>query len=649
MRLVPAGLATPPEPKEVPASGVCSNGHPVGLGGGGEAPRTRGFCGQCGEPFDLIRSRTKQIIAKRYEVYEYLGEGATGTALLAYDTRLGADVVLKDLSKSPDPNARPERDALVGLRHDSIVQIYGYEPRGTNILLHDEDGEQVEKPFRSGPYLVLEYVRGTPLSLDAEGDLPVILGHGLQMLRALDHLHAWGLIHMDVKPANIIRFWERSPEGPRDRVRLIDFGAARTTAARGPAREYTPDFAPLPGDPERAQPTPGFDLYGLGKTLDDLCRPYDVHGSSATPAVRALGMLIERATDDTQPQHRFATARDFAEQLSGVVRLVVTESGRVRGISRPSAVFGPIAEPLHGGLGTERPVDHWIAGPMAKAGGFPLPEPFLPPPAEDIATALPAPLAVPAVPRGGDRHLNALRGSLRAADRQGARLALELSALPPWSWGHRWYTALIALVSGDYAAAAAAFGEVRAALPGELPPLIAVGLCAENLGDLETAESCYRMVSAADPLSAPAAFGLARVLLWGGHRDSARTAARLFTRELRAGQFRLEQEAQVAEIRLLAAVTAGQTPTAANLNSAQSRLDESRLPDRVRAGLTAEIQYARARARGDWAALSEPVRALSVFTSGTQFVKIVDRANELRPPVRWWPFTGRREREHADA
>lgn len=184
----------------------CAKGHPVGRERHGAPGRVQGFCGKCGERFDFTRPRPFQTIAGRYEAYRRLGAGAFGAALLAYDRNLDTDVVLKDLTQSVARTARRERNALVGLRHDSIVRIYGYEPKV--------------------PYLVLEYVRGTPLSVRADDRLEVILGHGLQILQALDYLHARGLLHMDVKPGNIIRFGEESADGPRDRVRLIDFGAA---------------------------------------------------------------------------------------------------------------------------------------------------------------------------------------------------------------------------------------------------------------------------------------------------------------------------------------------------------------------------------------------------------------------------------------
>ena len=102
--------------------------------------------------------------------------------------------------------------------------------------------------------------------------LEVILGHGLQILQALDYLHARELLHIDVKPENIIRFGELGADGPRDRVRLIDFGAVRKLGRPGPVDIYTRQYAPPKTDLEHQDPTARFDLFCLATTLRVLCR-----------------------------------------------------------------------------------------------------------------------------------------------------------------------------------------------------------------------------------------------------------------------------------------------------------------------------------------------------------------------------------------
>lgn len=619
-----AGPAVPEEQR------FCPNGHPVGRGRDGEPGRVKGFCPTDGERFDFTRPRPFQTIAGRYHVYRKLGAGTSGAALLAYDRNLDTDVVLKDLTRSVARTARRERNALVGLRHDSIVRIYGYEP--------------------TGPYLVLEYVRGTPLSVRADDRLEVILGHGLQILQALDYLHARGLLHMDVKPENIIRFGEESAGGPRDRVRLIDFGAVRELGIADPVGSYTEAYAPPLGDPERARPTASFDLFCLATTLQLLCRRHLREPDA--PGVVALDALLKRAADVKTPGRRFVSASQFAEQLSGVIRQVVAAPPAGRRVARPSAVFGSMTEPLHGGLAAPRPLGHWINAQVAADGGLTMAAPFAAPAPAQVAAALPAPLADPddpALTQAGAADLAACRAALRRGELQAAGRALMQTRLPAWSWVRAWYSALIALSGGDARAATIHFRTVRDALPGELIPLLALGLCAEISDEPAQARQCYQTASDTGPAFGAAAFGLARMLLRAGQRDEAVIVADWLAGELQAGELRLEREARIATVRLLAAVTDARVPAERDLAQAQRLADGLRVDADLKTGLDAEIQYARSRVTGDWLALSEKIHGLAAL-AGTQpdFFALIDLANQLRPPVGWWwQYRLHRTRDHS--
>lgn len=596
---------------------------PVGRGRDGEPGRTAGFCPHCGTRFDFARP-DGLTIAGRYDVARVVGSGAYGAAYLAHDRNLATQVVLKALHKSVAKTARHERDVLVGLRHDSIVRILGYEPEG--------------------PHLVLEYVPGEPLSARDGDRLETLLAHGVRVLQALDYLHARGLLHCDVKPLNIIRFREESPAGALDRVRLIDFGAVRShTKDTGPVVACTRAYAPPETDPEHLHPTPGFDLYGLGMTLREVCRTRWTDRSA--PGVDSLHLLLDRATDPARPWWRFVSARQFAEQLSGVIRQVVAAPPTRRQVARPSALFGSVPEPLHGGLGAARPLAHWVQARWTEAqpdtqGLLEMPAPFSSPRAGDVAAALPAPLSDPDDPEVTGSAGGALaegRLALRRKDPASAAAQLSAAGLPDWHWLSDWYCGLIALADGCPKRAAVVFGRVRRALPGELIPPLALGLCAELRGDRTVARSHYGTVFGTTPALGAAGFGLARVLLLAGERAKAVEVA-----EQLAEEFRYEREARVAAVRLRVMVLPGPgrpAPTEDDVALARAALPGLDVDEAAAAALRAEIQYAEFLRTRDRLKLSDAVRALAPHApTEREYVALVDLANRLRPALRWgWP------------
>ncbi|WP_327313192.1 tetratricopeptide repeat protein [Streptomyces sp. NBC_01235] len=621
---VPLPTAGPvPEEHRFCANPVCRQ--QVGRGHGDEPGRIAGFCAHCGTRFDFAQPHGLTI-AGRYDVERVLGSGAYGAAYLAHDRNLETQVVLKALNRSVARTAEHERDVLVGLRHDSIVRILGYEPEG--------------------PHLVLEYVPGVPLSARDGDRLETLLAHGVRVLQALDYLHARGLLHCDVKPLNIIRFREEGSAGaarPLDRVRLIDFGAVRSQEEAGPIVAYTEAYAPPEGDPEYLKPTAGFDLYGLGKTLREVCRSHRT--DRAAPGVDSLELLLDRATDTAVPQRRFVSSRQFGEQLSGVIRQIVAAPPTRRQVARPSALFGSITEPLHGGLGVPRPLDHWVRAGVAGDTLLIMPAPFSCPRPPDMAAALPTPLSDPDDPRVGDSAGNALaesRLALRRGDVTLAGQALARAGLPDWHWLHAWYSGLIALAREDVPRAVGHFTEVRRTLPGELIPQLALGLCAEFRGDSEAARSHYGTVFDTTPAIGAAGFGLARVHLLADRRAEAVATAERLTQE-----FRYEREARVAAVRLLVTVLAHPavtSPTEGDLARARAALDGLHADDAAATGLGAEIEYAEFQRTQDRLRLSEAVRGLGAHApTEREYVALVDLANRLRP-VLAWRWRGRRGR-----
>ncbi|MFJ1597897.1 tetratricopeptide repeat protein [Streptomyces sp. NPDC088261] len=121
-----------------------------------------------------------------------------------------------------------------------------------------------------------------------------------------------------------------------------------------------------------------------------------------------------------------------------------------------------------------------------------------------------------------ERRLRELRARLEMNDLVPAGEALRaLEAEHPDDWRVVWYRGLFALATGDHESAALAYDAIYDAFPGEPAPKLALGVCAEVLGQLDNAAEYYRLVWTTDPSYVSAAFGLARVQLAAGDRTSA--------------------------------------------------------------------------------------------------------------------------------
>jgi len=133
-----------------------------------------------------------RTVAGRYRVVDRIGTGGMAVVLLAEDTVLGRRVAIKRLHAASDANsARFEREARLGayLNHPNLVTVFD-TVQGDDAVL-----------------IVMEYVPGTRFSDVIErGDLEP--GEAVEVLRcvaaALDHAHRQGVVHRDVKPANVL-------------------------------------------------------------------------------------------------------------------------------------------------------------------------------------------------------------------------------------------------------------------------------------------------------------------------------------------------------------------------------------------------------------------------------------------------------------
>ncbi|WP_228991225.1 serine/threonine-protein kinase [Streptomyces sp. DH8] len=121
-----------------------------------------------------------------------------------------------------------------------------------------------------------------------------------------------------------------------------------------------------------------------------------------------------------------------------------------------------------------------------------------------------------------ETRLRELRARLEMRDLDPAARALAtLEGEHPDDWRVVWYRGITSLVTGDHESAALSFDAVYDAFPGETTPKLALGICAEVLGQLDNAAEYYRLVWATDPGFVSAAFGLARVQIAAGERGAA--------------------------------------------------------------------------------------------------------------------------------
>ncbi len=242
-----------------------------------------------------------------YEVSEVVGRGGMGVVLCGHDTRLHRVVAIKvlapQLASNPSAHRRflREAQAAAAVSHPHVVTIHA---------VNEQDGT---------PYLVMEYIAGQSLQqkIDARGPLEVreILRIGSQIAFGLAAAHAQGLIHRDVKPANILL------ENGVQRVKITDFGLAR--AADDVSCTQTGQIAGTPQymSPEQAAGEPidhRSDLFSLGSVLYAMC--------TGRPAFRADSALaVLRRVCEGTPRAIREVNPDIPDWLVGIIEKLMAK------------------------------------------------------------------------------------------------------------------------------------------------------------------------------------------------------------------------------------------------------------------------------------------------------------------------------------
>src|SRR5262245_10674625 len=236
-----------------------------------------------------------------YEVQQVVGRGGMGVVLKAFDEQLHRVVAIKvmapQLAASATARKRFVREARAqaAVTHDHVVTIHAVEESG---------------PL---PYIVMQFVAGESLQdrLDRAGPLQLheVLRIGTQAATGLAAAHAQGLVHRDVKPANILL------ENGVERVKLTDFGLARAADDASLTQSGTVAGTPAFMSPEQAEGKPidhRSDLFSLGSVLYAMCA-----GRPPFRAATSMGVL-KRVCEETPTPIR-ETNPEVPDWLAAVV------------------------------------------------------------------------------------------------------------------------------------------------------------------------------------------------------------------------------------------------------------------------------------------------------------------------------------------
>jgi eukaryotic-like serine/threonine-protein kinase len=278
-----------------------------------------------------------ELVLARYRLGQRLGAGGMGVVYLARDEHLERDVAVKRIAVEHDLDGRGEREAIAAARlsHPGIVALY-------------ESGRDDE-----ALYLVSELVRGRTLAdLERHGELSDrrVLEIGASLCGALEHAHARGVVHRDVKPSNVI--CPDVPEQGGGVAKLTDFGIARM--ADGEVLTRTGDIigtlAYMAPEQARGERLDGAaDVYALGVVLyEALAGINPVRAGNPAATARRVGMRLP-------PLGR--VRRDLAPALCRAIDTAVLPEPRER-TTLPA---------LRAALAAAAPHVSDVAGPIAGA------------------------------------------------------------------------------------------------------------------------------------------------------------------------------------------------------------------------------------------------------------------------------------------
>jgi eukaryotic-like serine/threonine-protein kinase len=288
------------------------------------------------------------LLVDRYRVIRRLGAGGSAAVFLCEDERLGREVAVKRLhAHSPeDMTRRLRREARLGasLSHPGLVSVFDTvtDDEGVLIVMEYVDGETLADALRRGP-------------LPAKRVVEILRA----LASALDYVHAQGVVHRDVKPANVLLRTDGA-------VKLADLGVGlardHTRITQAGQVLGTPAYM-SPEQIDGASPTPAMDIYALGAIAYEMLSgekarqgntPLEVarHATEDPPpdlraewrdAPPAAAEAIKRAMAH-DPARRPATAGELADELERALSGPPTEA--TRPLQRTEAFAPPMLPPV---------------------------------------------------------------------------------------------------------------------------------------------------------------------------------------------------------------------------------------------------------------------------------------------------------------